>query len=205
MNIAVLASTNGTDLQAIIDEIKKGNLPLVELKAVISNKKDCFAIKRSADQGFVTFFIDPDGKSREEFDREVLEILQKENVELIVLVGFMRILSAEFVIAYENKIINIHPALIPKFSGKGFFGANVHQAVIDAKETESGCTIHFVDEGCDTGRIILQKSVAISANETPDSLKEKVQNLEKKYYPWVIKKFSENKVKIVKDKVIIED
>lgn len=200
MNIGVLASTNGTDLQAIIDAIKSGELTGVNLTAVVSNKVDCYAIKRAKEQGFKTFFVDPknhngEKKQREDFDHELIEILQQQDVELVVLVGYMRILSEKFVKAFPRRIINVHPSLIPKFSGKGFFGANVHQAVLAAGETETGMTIHFVDEGCDTGDIIVQKKVAIKANETPESLKQKVQTLEKKWYPRVIQQFADGAVK----------
>ena len=193
MNIAVLASTNGTDLQAIIDEINAGELD-VNLKVVISNKK-CYALERAETQGFKTVYIDPEGKTREQFDQEMLEILKAEEVDLVVLVGYMRILSEGFVKAFERKIINVHPALIPKFCGKSFFGQSVHEAVLAAGEKETGMTIHFVDEGCDTGEIIVQKKVPVEEADTVDTLKEKVQTLEKKWYPEVIRWFQEGKVK----------
>lgn len=188
--IAVLASTNGTDLQAIIDEMKAGKMPGIELAAVVSDKKACGAIERAREHGFETHFVDPTGKSREEFDREVADIFKEKNVDLIVLVGFMRILSAEFVRQFPKKIINVHPALIPKYSGKSFFGSNVHEAVLAAGEKESGMTIHYVDEGVDTGEIILQKTCPVLPEDTPDTLKARVQELEKKWYPEVIKGLS---------------
>jgi len=191
--IAVLASTNGTDLQAIIDEMQAGKMPGIELAVVISNKKTAYALERAASQGFQTVFVDPKGKTRIEFDEEVAKILKKNSVDLICLIGYMRILSPEFVRQFPQKIINVHPALMPKFSGPGFFGANVHEEVLKAGEKESGCTIHFVDEGVDTGKIIVQEKVTIEPNETPESLKEKVQTLEKKLYPEVIRWLAEGK------------
>ena len=137
--IAILASTNGTDLQAIIDEINDGKMPGIELSMVISNKENCYALKRAEQQGFKTIFVDPKDKDREEFDTEMAEVLEEEEVDLVVLVGYMRILSPAFV--KQFKIINVHPSLIPKFCGKDFFGQNVHEAVLAAGEKETGMTI----------------------------------------------------------------
>ncbi|MBT4916829.1 phosphoribosylglycinamide formyltransferase [Candidatus Peregrinibacteria bacterium] len=188
--IAVIASTNGTDLQAIIDEMKADKMPGIELSIVISNKEHCNALKRAEEQGYKTQFIDPKDKTREEFDMEMAEVLEKEEVDLIVLVGYMRILSEAFVTKFKSKIINVHPALIPKFCGKNFFGASVHEAVLEAGETETGMTIHYIDEGVDEGEIILQKSCPVEPGDTPDTLKEKVQALEKKWYPEVIRQLA---------------
>lgn len=185
--IAVLASTNGTDLQAIIDEMKAGKMPGIELALVISNKEDCYALQRAKEQGYKTLFIDPQGLTREQFDEKMAQALEEAQVDLVVLVGYMRILSPQFVQKFPRKIINVHPALIPKFSGKNFFGASVHEAVLAAHETETGMTIHYVDEGCDTGEIILQKTCPVTPQDTPETLKAKVQALEKKWYPEVIR------------------
>lgn len=188
--IAVLASTNGTDLQAIIDEMKAGKMPDIELSVVISNKENAYALQRAASQGYKTVFVDPKGKSRAEFDLEVARILKEYQIDLICLIGYMRILSPEFVRQFPRKIINVHPALMPKFSGPGFFGSNVHEEVLKAGEKESGCTIHFVDEGVDTGDIIIQKKVEIEPNETAETLKNKVQAIEKLLYPEVIRQLA---------------
>jgi len=184
--VAVLASTNGTDLQAIIDELEKGNMPGIELTLVASNKENCYALKRAKEQGYKTVFIDPKGKSRQQFDQELATTLKEHSIDLIVLVGYMRILTPEFVKEFPKKIINVHPSLIPKYSGKNFFGKSVHQAVLENNEKETGMTIHYVDEGVDTGEIILQKTCQVDPAETPESLKQKVQALEKEYYPKVI-------------------
>ncbi len=193
--IAVLASTKGTDLQAIIDEMKAGKMPGIELAVVISNKKNCYALQRAKEQGFKTVFINQKNKTREEFDKKMAEILEKENVDLIALVGYMRILSPAFARKFHKKIINVHPALIPKFCGPKFFGANVHEAVIKAGEKETGMTIHYVDEGVDTGEIILQKKCQVEPSDTPEILKTKVQELEKKWYPEVIRQIAKNSKK----------
>ncbi len=190
--IAVLASTNGTDLQAIIDEIKAGKMPGIELTLVISNKKDCYALERATEQGFKTVFINPKNKGRSEFDQELASTLQQHAIDLIVLVGYMRLLTPEFVRKFPHRIINVHPSLIPKYCGKNFYDANVHEAVFKAGDEETGMTIHYVDEGLDTGEIILQKAVPVSPNDTPETLKTKVQELEKKWYPEVIRRIAAN-------------
>lgn len=193
--IAVLASTKGTDLQAIIDEIKAGKMEGIELAAVISNKKKCLALERAKDQGFDAYYIDPENKSREEFDKEVAEILHKKNVDLICLVGYMRILSSWFVNEFKGKIINVHPAIdLQKYGGEGFFGGNVHEAVLNAGEKETGCTIHIVTEDVDTGPVIAQSKVKIEDGDTVDTLKKKVQTQEKKLYPRVIRKFAKGEL-----------
>lgn len=194
--LAALASTSGTDLQAIIDEMNAGKMLGIELAVVISNKKDCFALQRAREQGFKTVFVDPTDKTREAFDEEMKKILDEEKVDLIVLVGYMRILTTPFVRHFKNRIINIHPSLLPKFGGKDFFGISVHEAVIKSGDTETGMTIHFVDEGVDTGKIILQKKIAIEPGDTPETLKAKVQELEKKWYPEVIRTLAKHPKKV---------
>jgi len=193
--IAVLASTKGTDLQAIIDEIKAGKMPGIELAVVISNKKDAYALERAQSQGYKTIFIDPTGKTREEFDAELVKTLRDYEVQLVCLIGYMRILTPVFVNAFKGRIINVHPALLPKFGGKNFYGANVHAAVLKAGEKETGCTFHFVTEEVDGGPIILQDKVAVEPHDTPDTLKEKVQALEKKWYPEIIRRIAAGKIK----------
>jgi phosphoribosylglycinamide formyltransferase 1 len=193
--IGVLASTKGTDLQAIIDEMKAGKMQCVELAVVISNKKNAYALERAKSQGYKTVFVDPKGKSKPEYDMELAKILKEHGVDLVVLIGYMRILTPEFVHQFPHRIINVHPALIPKFSGSGFYGANVHEEVLKSKEKETGCTIHFVEEEVDAGEIIVQKKVAVDPSDTPETLKDKVQALEKKWYPEVIRWFAEGKIK----------
>lgn len=204
--IIVLASTNGTDLQAIIDEMKAGNMSGIELAAVISNKKHCYALERARAQGYKTIhvseknpkIIDPQTdmhplRTREEFDAQLIKSIDPLKPNLIVLVGYMRILTSDFVRHFSKKnigIINIHPSLIPKFCGPAFFGRSVHEAVLASGEKETGMTIHRVDEGVDSGEILLQKTVEISPEETPDTLKSKVQALEKQWYPEMIRQLA---------------
>lgn len=191
--IAVLASTKGTDLQAIIDAIHAGTLH-AELACVVSNKKNCFALERARTQGFKTHFINPKDKTREQFDAEMVTVLQQEKIDLVVLVGYMRILTPVFIHAFKDKIINVHPALIPKYSGKEFYGANVHEAVLKSGDTESGMTIHYVTEEVDAGKILLQKKCPVMPGDTPETLKARVQELEKEWYPKVIEQIHQQNV-----------
>ncbi|OGJ42008.1 phosphoribosylglycinamide formyltransferase, partial [Candidatus Peregrinibacteria bacterium RIFCSPLOWO2_01_FULL_39_12] len=153
-------------------------------------KKNCYALQRAKEQGYKTVFINPKNRTKEQFDQKMAEILGKAGVDLIVIVGYMRILTRKFVGTFKNKIINVHPALIPKYCGKDFFGKNVHEAVLAAKEHETGMTIHYVEEGVDTGKIILQKKCPVLPNDTVETLKERVQTLEKKWYPEVIRRLA---------------
>lgn len=192
MNLAVFASTNGTDLQAILDEMKAGKMPGIELKFVLVNKEDCGAAQKANKAGIPLVFLDPKSKEgslldREVYDRHVDKVCEMYQVDLIVLVGWMRILSPWLVKKWQKKVINVHPSLLPKYPGMDL---DVHQAVIDAGEKESGMTIHYVDEGVDTGEIILQKKMVVTPAETAQSLKEKVQELEKKWLPEVIRKLA---------------
>ena len=192
MNIAVFASTNGTDLQAIIDEKEAGKLENVEISFVLVNKEDCGAAKKAKNAGIPVIFIDSrdengEKKDREAYDREIQAFCEHYEVDVIVLVGWMRILSPWFVRQWTRKIINIHPSLLPKYPGMDL---DVHQAVLDNGEEETGMTIHYVDEGVDTGEIILQKRVAVEPKDTPESLKKKVQELEKRWYPEVLRQLS---------------
>jgi len=177
INLAIFASTNGTDLQAIIDAIKSGQFTGVDLKFVLSNKKDCYALERSRQAGFKTIFINPrdsEGKlkSREEFDQECLQACREYKIDLIILIGYMRIISKILVKAYPERIMNIHPSLLPKYPGMDL---DVHQEVLKNKEKESGCTLHWVTEELDAGPIIIQEKVPVEADETVESLKAKVQ------------------------------
>jgi len=177
INLAVFASTRGTDLQAIIDAKNEGSLEHVNIRLVLSNKADCFALERAANAGIKTVFVNPKGKSRLEFDAECLRICEENEINLIYLIGYMRIISGVLISAYQGKILNIHPSLLPKYPGMDL---DVHAEVIRNGETETGCTLHFVTEVLDAGPIFLQEKVELSKDETPKTLKEKVQALEKK-------------------------
>ena len=192
-NVAVLASTRGTNFQSLIDAknsgVIKGN---VEICCLITNKADCGALEKAKTAGIPSHFIDPTGKTREQFDAEVMSILDEYDTNLIVLGGYMRIISAPMVDKYRNRIINIHPSLLPKFSGG--MNMDVHKAVIDAGEKETGMTIHLIDENVDTGPIVLQKKCAVDSSDTPETLRDKVQKLEKEWYPKVVQMFADGKM-----------
>ncbi|MFH1187227.1 MAG: phosphoribosylglycinamide formyltransferase [bacterium] len=191
INLAVFASTNGTDLQAIIDAIEAGNLKEADLKFVLSNKKDCYALQRAKEHGFKVVFVDPAGKTREEYDKECLRHLKEEKIDLVLLLGYMRIVSDILVNAYRNRMMNIHPSLLPKYAGG--MNRNVHAEVLKNKEKESGCTLFFIDGGVDTGAIISQAKIKINRGETVESLKQRVQEQEKILILRAIKDFARGK------------
>ena len=172
VNLAVFGSTNGTDLQAIIGEKKASRLAYIDLKFVLSDKKDSGILKRASGAGYKTIFLDPKGKKKKEFDEECLRLCQEHKIGLILLIGYMRIITQALITPYKNRIINIHPSLLPKYPGMDL---DVHKAVLDAHEKQTGATLHFIDEGVDTGPIILQAKVPIEPGETPETLKPKVQ------------------------------
>ena len=193
IKLGVLASTRGTDMQAIIDEIEAGGLD-ASIEVVISNKEDAPALERARKHGIEAVFVEAGDKSKEEFDKEVMKILKGKGVELIILIGYMRILSSEFVNEYKNKIMNVHPSLLPAFGGG--MDKDVHQAILDHGVKVTGCTIHFVDENVDAGPIVVQKVVEIAEDETVDSLKDKVQDAEKKAFIDAIKLFAAGRLKV---------
>ncbi len=176
LKIAVLGSTRGTDLQAVIDAIKSKELSDVEISVVISDKEDAYILKRARKHGIDAVFLDPRGKSREEYDREVDELLTEKEIDLVILIGYMKLMSAWFVQKWLNKVMNIHPSLLPKYAGG--MDTNVHEEVLRNKDEVTGCSLIFIDEGADTGPVILQKEVVVEEDETVDSLKTKVQMAE---------------------------
>ncbi|MCW8470569.1 phosphoribosylglycinamide formyltransferase [Fluoribacter gormanii] len=175
IRIAVLGSTRGTNLSALVAAIKQQRLS-ASIELVLSNKEDAPILEKAANFGIQSMFANPQGLSRMEFDNYLSKILKQHQIELVVLIGYMRILSAEFVSDWENKIINIHPSLLPAHAG--LMNLDVHQAVLDAAEVETGCTVHFVTEQVDAGPIILQKKCPVLAGDTPELLKVRVQELE---------------------------
>ena len=176
--IAVFISGSGSNLQSIIDNIENGNLNC-EISYVIADRK-CFGLERAEKHGIKSIMLDKKLFGNKLSD-EISAILENgiEKTDYIVLAGYLSILSESFINKWNRKIINIHPSLLPKFGGKGMYGMNVHRAVIEAKETESGCTIHFVDTGVDTGEIILQIKVPVLSDDTPEILQKRV--LEKEH------------------------
>lgn len=189
IKLGVLGSTKGTDLQAIIDSINQKKLD-ASIEVVISNSSKAYILERAANHNIPNFFISHLSKTREQFDDEISVILKKHEVDLVLLIGFMRILSSKFCKEWKMRILNVHPSLLPKYAGG--MDMNVHEEVIKNKETETGCTIHFVTEEVDGGPILIQKKCSIDKNETPDSLKKKVQALEGKAFVEAIKLFQKD-------------
>ena len=173
--IAVLVSGGGTNLQALIDAWKSGGLGGGELSLVISSKPDVHALERAKKAGIKSVTIERKKYATvEEFDAAICNALSEENIDLVVLAGFLSVLGKQVLKKYENKIINVHPALIPSFSGKGFYGLRVHQAVLEKGVKITGATVHLVNEEVDGGKIILQKAVDVLPNDTPESLQQRV-------------------------------
>ncbi|MBI2784855.1 MAG: phosphoribosylglycinamide formyltransferase [Legionella longbeachae] len=175
IRIAVLGSTRGTHLNALFNAIDQNNLA-ASIELVLSNKADALILEKAAHFGIKSMFVSPKDLSRSEFDNSLTNILDANQIELIVLIGYMRILSAEFVAKWEGKIINIHPSLLPAYGG--LMNLEVHQAVLNAAEIETGCTVHFVTKEVDAGPIILQKKCSVLVGDTPELLKNRVQELE---------------------------
>ena len=175
IKLAVLGSTNGTDLRAIMAAISKGELD-AEVSVVISNRKSAYILERARNYDVPAIFISHKEKAREEFDAEMTIVLNKRGVDLVLLIGFMRILSSEFCRVWQNKLLNVHPSLLPKYAGG--MDTNIHEEVLKNGDTETGCTIHFVTEEVDGGPILIQKKCPIFRNDNVDTLKVKVQALE---------------------------
>ncbi|MBO5274123.1 MAG: phosphoribosylglycinamide formyltransferase [Clostridia bacterium] len=173
--VAVLVSGGGTNLQALIDAQKSGILKSGEITLVLSSKSDAYALERAENNGIKTCVIErSEHPDREEFSRLIAEALAKEDIDYIVFAGFMYILSGEFLEIYRNRMLNVHPALIPSFCGEGFYGLRVHKAVLERGVKLTGATVHFVNEVCDGGPIIMQKAVAIEEGDTPEILQKRV-------------------------------
>jgi len=175
IRLGVLGSTRGTDLEAILSAINNKKLA-AEVSVVISNRENAYILTRAKNHNVPSLFISHKNKSREEFDKNVTTILKQYNVELVLLIGFMRILSAEFCQAWRDRVLNVHPSLLPKYAGG--MDMNVHEEVLKNGDHETGCTIHFVTETVDGGPVLVQKRCTVETNETVETLKLKVQALE---------------------------
>ena len=199
INIGVLASGRGTNLQAIIEAIKEGKIE-GRISIVISDNRDAFAFKRAKQNNIEIEYVNfKSFKNREDFDKEIIKILKEKKIDLVVLAGYMRILSPYFIRAYQNKIMNIHPALLPSFPG-----LHAQRQAIEHGVKISGCTVHFVEEGVDSGPIILQKAVEVSNDDTEESLVEKILKEEHHIFPQAIQLFSESRLMIKGKRVFIK-
>jgi phosphoribosylglycinamide formyltransferase-1 len=195
MRAVILISGNGSNLQSLIDEARKIDL---EICSVISNKEDAFGLKRAERANITTHFVDPNlYKSREVFDKQLITIIDELDISLIILAGYMRILSSDFIHHFAGKILNIHPSLLPKFPG-----LNTHRKAIDAKEKYHGATVHFVTEELDGGPIINQEIVEIDPIDTEYSLAQKVLEKEHILYPRVIHWYTQNRLKLINNNCV---
>ncbi|MBI5672330.1 MAG: phosphoribosylglycinamide formyltransferase [Nitrospirae bacterium] len=204
LRVAVLASGRGSNLQSIIEAVEAGQVQ-AQIVAVISNKKDAVALERARKHGLKDLFVDPKpfaGRpdSRDAYDRSLLEVLQQHNVELVLLAGYMKIVTAVMVNAYANRMMNIHPSLLPSFPG-----LDVQKKAIDWGCKLAGCTVHFVTEGVDEGPIIIQAAVPIFDNDTPETLAARILVQEHKIYPRALQLFAEGRLRVDGRRVFIED
>lgn len=196
LNIGVLISGGGTNLQAIIDETKSGGIN-GKVKLVISNKEDAYGLERARLSGIKAVYETDEDK--------IIGLLKENNIDLIVLAGYLKIITPKFVDEFRNKIINIHPSLIPSFCGKGYYGEKVHQGVIDYGAKVTGATVHFVDEGADTGAIIMQETVNVEQYDDAKSLAKRVLEVEHRILIESIRLFCENKLSIQGRRVFINE
>ena len=189
IKLGVIGSTNGTDLQAVLDAVGSGELN-AEVSVVLSNQKNAYILERAENHNVPAVFVSHKGKTREEFDAEMTRVLKEYGVDLVLLVGFMRILSAGFCREWQNKLLNVHPSLLPKYAGG--MDTNIHKEVLKNGDTQTGCTIHFVTDEVDGGPILVQKKCNVESDDTAETLKIKVQQLEGEAFIEVINLISYN-------------
>ncbi|MCR5451254.1 MAG: phosphoribosylglycinamide formyltransferase [Lachnospiraceae bacterium] len=205
LKTVVMVSGGGTNLQAIIDAIKNGVIKDTEISAVISNNENAYALERAKNAGISAECISPKSYSdRAAFNKALLEGVLKYEPDLVVLAGFLVVIPPEMIKALPNKIINIHPSLIPAFCGEGYYGLHVHEGVLERGTKITGATVHFVDEGTDTGPIILQKAVEVHDNDTPKTLQQRVmEEAEWKILPMAIDLIAHDRVVIEGNKASV--
>lgn len=203
LKIGVLISGSGTNLQSLIDNVENGQID-GKITVVISNKIDAYGLERARQHNIKTVFVDQKNyQDSEIYNEEVIKELKSNGVELVVLAGYLKILSHNFIETYRNRIINIHPSLIPSFCGKGYYGLKVHEAAVSYGVKISGATVHFVDEEADSGPIIIQETVKVDYKDTPEKLQKKVLKIEHKILPQAVKLFCEGRLDVVGRKVEI--
>ena len=203
LKIGVLISGSGTNLQSLIDNTEKGQID-GKITVVISNKEDAYGLVRAKKHNISAVFVNQkDYDGIESYNDAVIEELKKHGVELVVLAGYLKILSLKFIDKYRNRIINIHPSLIPSFCGRGYYGLKVHEAAVNYGVKVSGATVHFVDEEADRGPIIIQETVKVNFNDTAEMLQKKVLKIEHKILPMAVKLFCEGRLDVVGRRVKI--
>lgn len=191
VKIAVLVSGRGSNLQAIMDSIEKGYIKNAAINVVISNKAEAYALERARNHGINAVFLDPSEYGRDEYDRAILNVLSQYDTDLLLLAGYFRILGNEIIKAYRNRIMNIHPSLLPAFKG-----LHAQKQAFEYGVKVAGCTVHFVDEGLDSGPIILQKCVPVLSGDTEETLTARILEQEHIIYPEAVRLFTEGKLKI---------
>ena len=207
LRVLSMVSGGGTNLQAIIDSVKNGTITNTELVGVISNNKNAYALTRAEKNGIDAKCISPkDYESREVFNQELLKAVDAYEPDLIVLAGYLVVIPPEMIKKYKNRIINIHPSLIPSFCGTGYYGLKVHEAALERGVKVVGATVHFVDEGTDTGPIILQKAVEVQNGDTPEVLQRRVmEQAEWKILPRAIDLIANGKVEVEGHRTIVTE
>ncbi len=205
LKLAVLVSGGGTNLQAILDAIDSGAITNAKVEVVISNNKNAYALERAKNHGIPACCISPkDYADRSLFNEAFLDKLNSYQVDLVVLAGFLVVLPEQMIMQYENRIINIHPSLIPSFCGKGFYGLKVHESALARGVKVTGATVHFVDAGTDTGPIILQKAVEVLSGDTPETLQRRVmEQAEWIILPKAIDLIANGKVSVVDGHAVV--
>ena len=203
LRVVVLVSGGGTNLQAIMDAVDNGTITNTEIVGVISNNKNAYALERAAKHGIKNVCVSPkDFASRAEFNEGLLKEVDEMQADLIVLAGFLVVIPEQMIEKYRNRIINVHPSLIPSFCGTGFYGLKVHEAALEKGVKVVGATVHFVDEGTDTGAIILQKAVAVERGDTPQNLQRRVmEQAEWLILPQAIDLIANDKLEMIDGKV----
>lgn len=206
LRIVVMVSGGGTNLQAIIDSVKNGTITNTEIVGVISNNRSAYALKRAQDSGIPAVCVSPkDFETRDIFNGKLLETVDSFMPDLVVLAGFLVVIPPAMIRKYENRMINIHPSLIPSFCGKGYYGLKVHEAALARGVKVVGATVHFVDEGTDTGPIILQKAVEVEQGDTPELLQRRVmEQAEWKILPRAIDLIANGKVRVEDHRTVIQ-
>ena len=207
LKVAVLVSGGGTNLQAILDAIDSGKITNTEIRVVISNNEGAYALERAKNYGTEGLLLSPKSfETREEFNQKLLEALKERDIDLVVLAGYLVVVPPCVIKEYENRIINIHPSLIPSFCGKGCYGLHVHEKALERGVKVSGATVHFVDEGTDTGPIILQKAVEVQNGDTPEILQRRVmEQAEWEILPRAIHLIANGKVTVKDKKAVVEE
>jgi formyltetrahydrofolate-dependent phosphoribosylglycinamide formyltransferase len=204
LNIAVFASGRGTNFEAILRAIERGKLRNASIGAVISNNADAPVLVIAREHNIPSYHLSQrQFPSEGKFDEAILDVFHRHSVNFIVLAGYMKKLSANLVRQFHNRMLNIHPALLPKFGGKGMYGMHVHEAVISAGEKISGVTVHIVDEEYDHGPIVRQRTIAIDEGETPETLAMKIHGIEHQIYPEVLELFADDRVRVNEGRVTI--